>query len=215
MTCTVEQFLQNVRQHTMTVLREDGVYRHIRFQQPGTSCYHFDLITWPGHLCYTGDMGTYVFQRLTDMFAFFRTDQEAAQRRGKSLGINLSYWSEKLVAVDGNRRHGSAKAYSHDRFQQIVKEQLVTWWRDYGLDRHERRALREAIEGVVLSADENDVRAFDAANDFSCTIGTHTFAFHDFWDHDLTDYTHSFIWCCYALAWGIAQYDAAQATPTP
>ena len=71
-----EQFLRDVAEHTMTVIREDGVSRHIRFAKPGTSCMHFDLITWPGYLCYTGDMGTYVFQRLTDMFEFFRTDRE-------------------------------------------------------------------------------------------------------------------------------------------
>lgn len=51
------------------------------------------------YLCYTGDMGTYVFQRLTDMFEFFRTDREYKKRNGGKLAVNLSYWGEKLQAT--------------------------------------------------------------------------------------------------------------------
>ena len=53
----------------MIVLRDDGVYRHIRFKKPGTGCMHFDLVTWPGYLCYSGDMGCYVFCRLNARFS--------------------------------------------------------------------------------------------------------------------------------------------------
>ena len=28
----------------------------------------FDIVTWPGYLCYSGDMGCFVFTRLPDMF---------------------------------------------------------------------------------------------------------------------------------------------------
>ncbi len=205
------QFLKEIESHVMEVIRDDGLYRHIRFREPGTMMQHFDLITWPGYLCYCGDMGTYVFSRLADMFAFFRSDRRYAQESGRTLGINLGYWSEKLEAVDGTRRNGSAKEYSPEVFSQIVKEKLVYWMRDYGLDRSERRELRESVEDEVLNcADEGDVRAYDAANGFSVTIGGHTFEFQDFWEHDLTDYTHRFIWCCYALAWGIQVYDESK-----
>jgi hypothetical protein len=36
------------------------------------------------------------------------------------------------------------------------------------------------------------------------------FAFSDFWEHDLTDFTNRYTWCCYALAWGVSQYDKAK-----
>ena len=75
MTCTEQSFLKDVAEHQMTVLRDDGVNRHVQFRRPGTICMGFELITWPGYLCYTGDMGTYVFRRLEDMFEFFRTDR--------------------------------------------------------------------------------------------------------------------------------------------
>ena len=91
---TEADFLKDVAAHEMEILRDDGVYRHIRFKKPGTWCMHFDLVTWPGYLAYSGDMGCYVFSRLNDMFEFFRTDREYLQRDGRQLCINLCYWSE-------------------------------------------------------------------------------------------------------------------------
>lgn len=70
-----QRFLNDVANHEMIIIRDDGVNRHVRFKRPNSSCMYFDLITWPGHLCYTGDMGSYVFRRLEDMFEFFRTDR--------------------------------------------------------------------------------------------------------------------------------------------
>ena len=208
---TEQQFLKEVDQHVMEVILDDGLYRHIRFRRPGTICMHFDLITWPGYLCYCGDMGTYVFSRLEDMFEFFRTDREYAQRRGRQLGINLSYWSEKLQAVDGNRHQGGAKEYSPERFERLVKEKLVYWMRESGLDAEGRHELREAVENQVLSAaHDGDVRAHDVASGFQETVKGKTFEFTDFWEYDLTDYTYRFVWCCYALAWGIQRYDESK-----
>ena len=90
-TCTEQIFLRDISMHQMSVLRDDGVNRHIRFKTPGTNSMYFDIITWPGFLCYTGDMGTYVFRRLEDMFQFFRTDREhMTLRDGATLAINLS-----------------------------------------------------------------------------------------------------------------------------
>ena len=41
-------FAEDVAEHELTVRRDDGLYRHLRFQKPGTWIYGFDLITWPG-----------------------------------------------------------------------------------------------------------------------------------------------------------------------
>ncbi|MBX9913713.1 MAG: hypothetical protein K2Y25_07430 [Pseudomonadaceae bacterium] len=203
-----QSFLRDVAEHAIEVVRDDGVYRHIRLKKPGTTCMHFDLITWPGYLCYTGDMGTYVFQRLRDMFEFFRTDQQRANPG--ELRINLSYWSEKLTAVDGSRHAGSATEFSEEKFTKVIKEQLVTWMRESGLNREGRSELRKSIEEDVLyytgSGDEH--RLYRAANEFSAEIDGQEFQFEDLWDHDFTEYTHRFVWCCYALTWGIQQYDA-------
>jgi hypothetical protein len=206
---TQASFLRDVANHVATVIRDDGVYRHVRFKNPGTSAYYFDLVTWPGYLAYSGDMGCYVFSRLNDMFEFFRDDRP---EEGK-IRINLSYWSEKLQAVDGNRRAGGAKAFCEEKFTKVIKEQLVCWMREDGLDRDGRRELRKAVtEDVLDRIDSGDEHySYQAANEFSVEIDGNEFRFEDLWDHDFTDYTSHFVWCCYALAWGIQQYDTLKA----
>lgn len=205
--CTEERFLKDVAEHIMVVVRDDGVHRHIRFQKPGTRCMHFDLITWPGHLCYTGDMGTYVFSRLEDMFEFFRTDR----REGGKLGINLGYWSEKLLAVDSNgRRGGSATEFDADRFRAVINEYRLEWVREnrHRTTKDERRELWEEIDRDVLGElDNSGQAAMTAAYRFSYSTDHAAFEFADLFEHDFERFTYHFVWCCYALAWGIAMYD--------
>lgn len=82
---TSSRFLVDTAFHRLEIIRDDGLYRHLRMKQPGTSCYYFDVITWPGYLTVTGDMGTWTFSRIADMFDFFGPWQD---------GINTGYWSE-------------------------------------------------------------------------------------------------------------------------
>lgn len=195
---TEEQFLKEVAEHQMTVLNDsDGLYRHIRFSKPQSSVMYFDLLTWPGNLCYTGDMGTFVFSRLTDMFDFFRG------RPHKGLEINPHYWAEKVQASD---RDGVFE-YSHDKFLEAVKEWVAEYIEENLSDDPEKAAeLMEAVQDEVLNCDSNEVRAYDAASNFE----HEDFRFHDFWEVDLKTYTHRYLWCCYALVWGIQQYDLSK-----
>jgi len=145
-------FTRNTEHHVMEVIRDDGVNRNIRFRKPGTMINHFDLITWPGKLCCTGDMGTYVFTRLEDMFEFFRTDG------GR---INLGYWSEKLIAMDCNGRHSgnSVEEFSDERFTEVINEYRLRWVRDGkrdgSLDKDQRRELWEAVDDEILNSIED------------------------------------------------------------
>lgn len=94
--------------HRLEILRDDGVYRHLRMQQPGTSFYYYDIITWPGYLTVTGDMGTWTFSRTRDMFRFFGAWDGQ---------INTGYWSEKLEAGAGcSARELLAKEFDDDEF---------------------------------------------------------------------------------------------------
>jgi hypothetical protein len=217
--CEKSQFLNDVKNHKMTIYRNDGVERRIRFAKPESSDMHFDLITWPGHLCYSGDMGTYVFSRLHDMFKFFRTPSGINGRN-----INPQYWAEKVLA--GSMREG-VEEYSREKFC----EQVTDW-----VSRHEIESrpaedascdvkevhrlvyeeLREAIADDVLAHGEFEHDAYRAASDFSHTSQIWNlihpdkpFEFIDFFEVDLKVFTYRFIWCCYVLAWGIEQYDAA------
>ena len=219
--CTEEQFLRDVAKHEMIVIRDDGVNRHIRFRQSDTSNMYFDLITWPGHLCYTGDMGTYVFQRLTDMFEFFRTDR-MNRRDPNKLYINLGYWTEKLIAVNGGRYGGRAEEFCEEKFRRVINEYRVKWMRNAKeeglLDKDGRRELWEAVDNEVRSRlDDGGEIAKHAAYDFCykpCGNKRKPYGwqFADLFENNFNDYTHGMVWCCYALAWGVQKYDEYQAS---
>lgn len=193
--CTKESFLKDVENHSLSVLGDNDLYRHIKLSHGGSQCMQFDLITWPGYLCYTGDMGTFVFSRSPDMFGFFRNDRDE---------INLSYWSEKLNAVDsdGCDRSGAAKEYSSVKFKEAVRKFIM--------DDEVSDEISEELEAGILRDCEsfNDVNAaYTAIFDFESSDGK--FTFQDF-EYDITEYTHRFVWCCHAILWGIKKYDASK-----
>lgn len=176
-------FDKDIAEHKLTVIKEDGVYRHIRCQRPGTWCYGFDIITWPGYLAYAGDMGEFVFKRLNDMFDFFRGDR-----------IDLRYWAEKCLA-------GQCKEFDIDTFRvgiiDCAKGHL-------GLE-EEEDLPEECMEDLfeVLHA-EDEYECVAAARDFS----SDKVRLDDWYEHSHKIYTHRFEWCCYALQWAIKEYDA-------
>lgn len=208
---TVETFLRDVADHEMIVLQDNGVHRHILFKNPETSVEHFSILTFPGFLCYSGDMGTFVFHRTHDMFEFFRADAYR-ERRGGGLCVNLSYWAEKVEAID---RHGSIKEFDADKFRARIWERFVDWARDHRDEtgKEERRELWEAICSEVLDIDDSDngMRRQAAAYDFGLQVNQAVyFRFQDFYEVSVERYSYRFVWCCYALAWAIKKYDAAK-----
>lgn len=212
--CTEARFLRDVAKHQMTVIRDEGLNRHLRFKRPNGSCYWFDIVTWPGILCIQGDMGCYVFQRLEDMFAFFRMDEHDWNSNPNGLSINPGYWQEKALAVD---RHGKIEEFDKERFEQVINKYRCEWLRDnrHRLSKEERRALWEAVDDEVLSAiDDGEHEAFSAANRFDHKAGGKSFYFQDLWDHRFNDFTFHFIWNCYAIAWAVQQYDTHKAAAT-
>ena len=194
--CTEERFLKDVSDHAMTVICDIGVNRCIHFAAKKNAWnMHFTLITWPGHLCISGDMGTFVFYRLPDMFEFFRT------RHQERLPINPHYWEEKCEADD--RCMGGTREYDDERFKQCVKQDFDCAFED-SEDENAKARCWSAIKDEVLCA-ENEYEAHTKARDFEFE----GFSFQDFWEHNLRSHTYHYIWCCYAIVWGIRQYDNA------
>lgn len=226
-----KRFKRETADHQMTVLYDDGLYRHVRFCGPKHSFYWFDLVTWPGNLVFRGDGETYAFSREEDMFGFFR--------HGAAYGINPSYWGEKIT--DGRDR---IKDYSEEEFTRFVAEYLIEAepeypgvtkaWADF-LDEefnteHEdeaRRALDEFRYGAAFVATCVCGETRDFAEDYEASLwrrshqslgGQHVvttgkgnpFRFYDTWEWDLKDYHWWFLWACTAIVWGIGQYDAAR-----
>jgi len=203
---TLEIFLRDVANHKMTVIRHSGCYRHVRFGVPGSRMAQFDLVTWPGHLCYTGDMGSYVFQRATDMFEFFRRSRER-----KPFQISFGYWAEKLQATDSK----GATQWSPQAFADFVEQVFVDYNEEQEADsgatwNYDSTKLYNDIKSCVLSEKENEHEAREALHDYEYHKMGLNFSFPC---DDLplfTEFTPRFVWCCYALEWAIGVYDEAQ-----
>ena len=179
-----EDFLKDVANHQLTILKDDGIYRHIHLGSPNTNNQSFEIVTWPGYLSYSGDMGCFVFSRLEDMFRFFRDSSG-------DLKINTGYWSEKLHAVDSCDGY---KKFSWDSFVESLMEFCET--------EEQKKWMNDELEYI-----ENDefgavefYRNFDNDNDLSIDLS-------DFFECTHSVPTQRYLWCCYALVWAIKQYD--------
>lgn len=186
------RFAENTSEHQMVVLHDDGLYRHVRFKAPGTSFYWFDLVTWPGYLSITGDMGAFTFARVTDMFTFFYGPD-----------INPGYWGEKVVC-------GEVRSYSEDTFREWVNEEIERGREDKpGLDWLD---IGNRIEQDVLYEAGYAEGALQAIHDWNDIYGPGKelgFQFYTDEGVDFTDFTGRFLWCCHAIQWGIEQYRSA------
>ena len=190
-TMNAEQLLVDVANHKMTIRLDSGLYRHLHFRQPSNSNMWFEIITWPGSLTVNGDMGTWSFYRVDDMFTFFRSDK---------LRINASYWDEKITSE--SRYGGPAEKFDADTFKANVLSSLD----GYELSDHQKAAVVEALEEEVFS-EEDESTARRALSDFKHD----DFTFSDSWEINGNGYTYHYLWCLHAIVWGIKQYDAAHA----
>lgn len=209
--CTAERFREDVARHDLTILRDDAQGRHIRFKRPDSSCYYFDLITWPGSLVIDGDCGTFAFKRLPDMFEFFRADARSPEY------INPSYWSEKVTALS---RHGGIEQFEWSRFEADVKDYFEQSFDieepgvdapDFVVDEIVAQKSRKAevwkeLEDAMRRAERDEFGACALIRDFE----HQGFRFQD-WERTSREYTFGFVWNLRAIVWGIAKYDALHA----
>lgn len=194
---TEDSFLKDVRDHVMTIVVDNGKHRHIKFSRPDSTTYAFEIVTFPGHLVYTGDMGAFVFKRTPDMFEFFRR----TPTNDRGLPINLDYWAEKVVAEtvpDG------AKRWSAEKFRQNVRD-YVEGYMDLPKGFTEfPKEVAEDLEPIMDAEDEHT--AIAAVQSF---VSDHL-DFDEFWECSADDFTYYFVWCCLAIVWAIHVYDTAK-----
>jgi hypothetical protein len=214
------QFRKDIATHEMEVVLDQGMHRHLRFKRPGTNNYHFDIVTWPGNLAMTGDMGASVFSRLPDMFEFFR-QPDHMHEGAHGLYINRSYWCEKLVANDG-----PARAYDQDLLAPLLRERFEDYMSGQDLDGMDQghalaQALWEQIEEDVHG--DNAQEAIVSADAFEPAAWSdhgqafEDFAFTDMWEcaGRLEDYTYHMTWRLYAVAHAVRAYDEWKAQHAP
>ncbi|MFD0074324.1 hypothetical protein ACFVIY_18005 [Streptomyces sp. NPDC127166] len=194
--------------HEMTVLHEDGIYRHLRFQTPGNgSSYGYDLITWPYNLTIrAGWTFTFSIDATEDMLDLFR-------RTAFSGEINPSYWQEKVTAG-----RDQVESFSEDLLKKEIEDSVQQWEQGSptpvaGL----REAVQEHFFGewpeYNLEYREEANRALHAFS-FSpkgAKSGDYPYAFDDWSEWRLTEYSPGFLWSCHAIRHGVSLYDAARA----
>ncbi|MGR3970060.1 hypothetical protein [Shewanella sp. 1180_01] len=194
-------FLNDVAEHQLTILKDDGVFRHMVLSQ-GSFEHRFEITTWPQHLCISGDMGCYVFSRVQDMFSFFRQSDD-------DWGVNASYWEEKVLAeckTDGTREFDAKEA--DQRLEQFLQ------WFIEGLDptnEEDAEAISSATNAVKEFTQNRENAEWDVVyrlnNWDEEEAGGMTLD--DFWDGWKDLFTYRFIWCCFAIVFAIRQYDEA------
>ena len=222
---------------TLTVRREDGLYRHIDFPAPKTMN-HLTVITWPYNLLVAGSHGSYHFERYgkdtEDMFAWLR-----------GLRVDANSWASKLV----NGRD-SVSEYDRDRMVARINERVAEAVEDDWAPEGLRAAVDEEVLGSHL-LDAKDT-AFQLVSEFEhgrkhraeCSCGASGddgtydsavlwqvrkhkkhgaahevdiretkagFDFDDFTEWDVDKLSYHFVYQCHAAVWAIGQYDAAKA----
>jgi hypothetical protein len=231
-----QRFRRDTAGHELTVLHDDGLYRHLRLRAPRTSEYWFDLITIPGALIFRGDGKSFTFARLEDMFEFFR---------GRPGRINAHYWAEKLTSG----RDGLVR-FDVDKLTSWVREYTAEAIREGWAPRGTGKAVTGLLEEIALLGDTDERGARDLLEQFgygsawtaSCShcwksglfdgdeeyrasqwATTHeqlgaehrtrvakqdAFTFgEDLWEISFAEYDWWFLWALHGIVWGIAQYD--------
>lgn len=176
---------KHLAEHTITVRHADGMYRHWRCQKPGSWNMGFDIMAWPGYLCFTGDMGEYLFERTEDMVAFMRGSC-----------MSYEYAAEKCVAHDGR-----LKEWSEERFVEVLKERLDESKENDGevsVIRHGRRLTENVADRIAeIEREYNNYSARHDAEKAMYESGL--------WDGgDVPNcevYTFRFLWCLHAIHW--------------
>lgn len=201
MKLTVEEFLKDVSEHKMIVSQDSGIYRHLRFGAEKDGWHKwFELVTWPGGLAYNGDMGSWMFSRIPDMFIFFRQKNTGSQPI-----INPSYWQEKIQAE--SRFGGPSKKFNPD----VFKANVIDCLDNYGFNKKQKGIIVKAMEEECVFGGVNEPDVRQRVDEFRFKISTvKTFSFSDIWEISGEDYTYHFLWCLYAIVWGIQQYDIAK-----
>lgn len=190
-----ERFATDAEGATMTVLKDDGLYRHLRFDFPRASWRWCEVVTWPHMVVLRGDLGCWSFSRVEDMFGFFREPSEDVAR------IDPVHCAEKLVPGGSD----SARVYDAGRAAAYVVQTVAD---------AERPGLSHDVEEVFFGdadlSTENGLREAVARFDerFPHYAIDENFRFPvETWD--LRRYSPWFLLSCVVLPWAIGQYDTA------
>lgn len=211
----IDEFLEHVKNHKMTVLHDDGTYKHLRFKQPDTNNRYFELMFYPNYSVITGDMGAWTFSRIEDMMKF---------HRGDGLDIDFRYWKEKVVSCS-RFGAGNISAFSDFDFKEFrgkITRHIDDWFEHSDVEQSKIDDLKRDVHDCIFVPISDwqrckgaDLKAYELLSDYeyfyTTDCGSKKFQFEDV--HEFGSWgkmTGYFAFACYALRWGIQQYDEAK-----
>ncbi len=172
------RIVRDLAEHVITEVRRDGLHGHWRCGKPETSNLSFSIITWPGFLCYTGDMGHYLFRRTENMIGFMQ-----------SASMSYSYAAEKCIAHDGRLRE-----WRHELFEEELE--------DYLRDLRESCVSEKRLAEVVEKQDQirREYSIYEAEHDASKAM--YESGLYDGSDMpNCKAFTFHFLWGLHAIKW--------------
>lgn len=209
-----QQYLDWTKDHRMTILQDDGVYRLIRMSKPQSSAYRFNITTFPGYLVFTGDMGSYVFSRVYDMFEFHRIDWNSGTPT-----IDYRYWAQKCEAQDRNSglnefceatfRDAAVRAFREYEFPSTV-DRMEAWrdFRQWVVEIGHCSSEEATRAGMEWSYTDPGTTTLLTNGDLACLVSHQVQPFHDFYDYGpFTRPSFRLRWACWAIAETIRAYD--------
>lgn len=196
-----EDFARHIVGAEMRVIKDEGLHRHLHFRLPSHHTW-FDLLTWPGQLCITGDMPeALVFARTQDMFEFFHGNSTPSHP------INPQYWAEKLL-IPGRAR--AVESYDEDLYLAKVREWIAEHAEAMEAEEaadFRREAEADLLNEEVLGHEETARGALDRFTHNGLRV-------HEPWEWSLKGWDWRYLWSCHAIVWGIERYRAAGASDT-
>lgn len=194
---------ENLENHKLTVKLDSGDYRHLVVAAPGTNIDRFEIMTFPGGLMCTGDMGSYVFERVPAMSKLV-VDHKLDD-------IDLYFWSKKLVSIDktvGYLRFNSIKFQAEvddeiNEFVSFVEETTREKCED-----KEKEAFRSEISRLVsdVGNEFEMYQAYETINSNEVMLQGLPFSVEMPSFSDFLTYNYGFIFCCCAITLAINKY---------
>ena len=190
----IEQIRENASRafadHVVTQNVNQGLYRHWRCQKPGAGMYHFNVITEPGRLIVTGDIGTLILCREQDMLPWARRAMDDPYyMAGKCQAPEPYAWSSDVCRdwLERERR---------DVLHDLAIDEEAARKEGEELTAKERKKYTDLLDKIAKLAEEVE------GGEHAFTQAVHDSGLVDGCDWPrLETFTPNFLWCREALRW--------------
>lgn len=171
--------------HVIELKFSNGLYRHWRCGRPDGSFTHsFNVVTWPGWMAVTGDMGSLMLSRIDDMVQFVRGHIES-----------IDYFAEKVT------QEIPVKEFSPKKMIHVIQEKIDEIMEHSSDDdnddqKGEDKEMIDRLEALQRRLDDGDISECEASGEWMDITGDT--------DPSFRDFTSNFLWVREALIWFVA-----------